>query len=72
MEIFGQVVCRLFPSHRCSSNVELLGTITNGNDMIAAFLKQLYPGPLSTTVCAIADVGDRGQDFPKIEGESHM
>jgi hypothetical protein len=40
------------------------GTITNGNDMIAAFLKQLYPGPLSKTVCAIADVGDRGQDFP--------
>jgi len=39
--------------------------------MIAAFLKQLYPGPLSKTVCAIADVGDRGQDFPpEIESDA--
>jgi len=45
-------------------NIWTSGTITNGNDMVAAFLKQLYPGPLSETVCAIADVGDRGQDFP--------
>lgn len=48
-------------------NIWTSGTITNGNDMIAAFLKQLYPGPLSNTICAIADVGDRGQDFPPNE-----
>ena len=37
--------------------------------MIAAYLKKLYPGPLSQTVCAIADVGDRGQDFPPSDAE---
>ena len=36
--------------------------------MIAAFLKKHFPGPLSETVCAIADVGDRGQDFPPDAG----
>jgi len=41
------------------------GTITNGNDMVAAFIKQRYPGTLSNTICRAADVGDRGQDFPQ-------
>jgi len=41
------------------------GTITNGNDMVAAFLKQHYPGTLSESICSAADVGDRGQDFPQ-------
>jgi len=49
-------------------NIWTSGTVTNGNDMIAAYLRQLYPGPLSQTVCAIADVGDRGQDFPPSDG----
>lgn len=31
--------------------------------MVAAFLKEKYPGPLSDTVCALADVGDRRQDY---------
>lgn len=31
--------------------------------MVAAYIKKNYPGPLSDTVCAMADVGDRGQDY---------
>lgn len=40
------------------------GTITNGNDMVAAFLKKHYPGKLSETVCRVADVGDRNVEYP--------
>jgi len=49
-------------------NIWTSGTITNGNDMVAAFLRHLYPGELSKIVNAIADVGDRGQDFPPKAG----
>ena len=31
--------------------------------MVAAYLKEKYPGVLSDTVCALADVGDRGVDY---------
>jgi len=33
--------------------------------MVAAFLRELYPGELSEGICEIADVGDRGADYPK-------
>ena len=39
------------------------GGVTNGLDMVAAYLKEKYPGSLSDTVCALADVGDRGQEY---------
>jgi hypothetical protein len=39
------------------------GGITNGLDMVAAYLREKYPGPLSDTVCMLADVGDRGQEY---------
>ena len=65
MGIFGRVVGYIISRQLISHKLKMIiGTVTNGNDMIAAFLKQLYPGPLSKTVCSIADVGDRGQDFP--------
>jgi len=31
--------------------------------MVAAYLREKYPDSLSDTVCALADVGDRGQDY---------
>jgi hypothetical protein len=31
--------------------------------MVAAYIKENYPGPLSDAVCAMADVGDRGQEY---------
>jgi hypothetical protein len=32
--------------------------------MVAAFLRQSYPGILSETVCGVADVGDRNVEYP--------
>ena len=31
--------------------------------MVAAYLNETYPGPLSDTICAMADVGQRGQEY---------
>jgi hypothetical protein len=42
---------------------DVTGGITNGLDMVAAYLREKYPGPLSDTVCMLADVGDRGQEY---------
>ncbi|ORX93756.1 PfpI endopeptidase-like protein [Clohesyomyces aquaticus] len=39
------------------------GGITNGQDMVAAYIRQRWPGSLSETVCAMADVGERGQYY---------
>ncbi|KAF2175714.1 class I glutamine amidotransferase-like protein [Zopfia rhizophila CBS 207.26] len=38
--------------------------ITNGQDMVAAYLRNRWPGRLSETVIAMADVGGRGQEYP--------
>jgi len=46
-----------------------LGGITNGQDMVAAYLHDLHehtvtiPKELADLVCAMADVGGRGQDY---------
>ncbi|KAF2475417.1 ThiJ/PfpI family protein, partial [Lindgomyces ingoldianus] len=40
------------------------GGITNGQDMVAAYIRKRWPGTLSETVCKLADVGDRGQYYP--------
>ncbi len=37
--------------------------ITNGQDMVAAYIHEKWPGALSDTVCAMADVGDRGAEY---------
>lgn len=31
--------------------------------MVAAYLKQKYPGPMSETVCAMANVGEKGEFY---------
>ena len=41
------------------------GGVTNGTDMIAAYLKENFDPQLVTLVCALADVGDRGQEYPE-------
>lgn len=41
------------------------GAITNGLDMMAAFIKESYPPDVAAFVCAGADVGDRGQEYGK-------
>lgn len=40
-----------------------LGGITNGLDMIAAFIREMWPGPTAEAALAIADVGERGEEY---------
>lgn len=39
------------------------GGITNGQDMVAAYIRQRWPGPVANTVCAMADVGNRSAEY---------
>lgn len=41
------------------------GGITNGNDLVAAYIRQSerWPGPIAEIACKMADVGDRGQTY---------
>ncbi|KAF7983365.1 hypothetical protein HWV62_22351 [Athelia sp. TMB] len=39
------------------------GGITNGNVMVAAYLRKRWPGPVVEAVCAMADVGTRGVEY---------
>lgn len=32
--------------------------------MVAAYLREKWAGPLGETVCAMAEVGDRGGEYP--------
>ncbi|OCK83174.1 class I glutamine amidotransferase-like protein [Lepidopterella palustris CBS 459.81] len=40
--------------------------ITNGQDMVAAYIRQRWPGPLAEVVCAMADVGQRGVEYENL------
>lgn len=37
--------------------------MTNGIDMVAAYLKEKFDPKLAAIVCAMADVGDRKQEY---------
>lgn len=39
-----------------------LGGITNGQDMVAAYIREKWPGPTTEAVLAAAD-GDRGAEY---------
>ncbi|KAL5523975.1 hypothetical protein ACEPAG_8148 [Sanghuangporus baumii] len=41
------------------------GGVTNGTDMVAAYLKENFDPQLVNLICALADVGDRGQEYPE-------
>ncbi|KAL5485010.1 hypothetical protein ACEPAI_7652 [Sanghuangporus weigelae] len=41
------------------------GGVTNGTDMVAAYLKENFDPQLAKLVRALADVGDRGQEYPE-------
>ena len=41
----------------------LVGGITNGQDMVAAYIRERFNGELADLVCRMADVGERGQDY---------
>jgi hypothetical protein len=37
----------------------IVGGITNGIDLVAAYLKATFPTPVAEIVCSMAEVGDR-------------
>ena len=37
--------------------------VTNGQDMVAAYVRNKWPGPTAEAVLAMADVGDRPQTY---------
>ena len=70
MGISGRVVCcASLPASVLghSSSTALLtkrkGGVTNGQDMVAAYIRSKWPGPTAETALAIADVGDRSQEY---------
>jgi len=44
-------------------NVWTSGGITNGQDMVAEYIRVRWPGPLAEVVCNMADVGGRGVEY---------
>ena len=43
--------------------------MTNGTDMIAAYLRENFDQQLVKFVCRLADVGDRGQEYPEWQSD---
>ncbi|OCL03526.1 PfpI endopeptidase-like protein [Glonium stellatum] len=39
------------------------GGITNGQDMVAAYIRQRWPGPVTAVVCEMADIGSRDMEY---------
>ncbi|RDL34533.1 PfpI endopeptidase-like protein [Venustampulla echinocandica] len=46
-------------------NVWTSGGITNGQEMVAAYLRYNFPGPTTEAVLSMADVGEKGLDYGK-------
>ncbi|KAF3491305.1 ThiJ/PfpI family protein [Arthroderma uncinatum] len=44
-------------------NIWTSGGVTNGNDLVAAYLRENFPLPLVNTILAMADVGDRKLEY---------
>ena len=40
------------------------GAITNGQDMVAAYIREKWPGPLAAAMLGAADAGERSQEYP--------
>lgn len=39
------------------------GGITNGQEMVAEYIRETFPGPASEAALAMADVGQKGIDY---------
>jgi transcriptional regulator GlxA family with amidase domain len=60
--IYPLVISKILEQNSCCTDETLAG-ITNGLDMVAKYIRTTWPGPLAEAVCAMADVGDRGQEY---------
>lgn len=47
-----------------SGKVWTIVGVTNGQDMLAGFIRTAYAREVAELVCTMADVGDRGQFYP--------
>lgn len=74
MGISGQVVSQTrpetisvtnwcFSTANLASELTVIGGVTNGQEMVAAYLREKFPGPVSNSVIAMADVGTKGIDY---------
>ena len=41
------------------------GGVTNGVDMMVAFVKKTFGEEMAGLVCALADISERSQEYPK-------
>lgn len=48
------------------------GGITNGQEMVASYMKDNFPGPATEAVIAMADVGDKGIEYTKGKTAENM
>ena len=46
-----------------TDNAIFAGGITNGQDMVAAYIRENWPGPTANAVLAMADIGGRNVDY---------
>lgn len=69
MGIFGLVVSPSSPfsliAENLSADIRPLDEagVTNGQDMVAAYIREKWPGPTAEAILAMADVGDRQQEY---------
>ena len=49
-----------------SGKVWTSGGVTNGHDMLAAFIRKEYAPEIAELVCTMADVGGREQFYPQV------
>jgi len=67
MGIFGLVVSKVLILNKGLADNATAG-ITNGQEMVAHYIKQRWPGALSDTVISMADVAGRGQEYDTGKG----
>ncbi|KAB8303354.1 hypothetical protein EYC80_004786 [Monilinia laxa] len=53
-------------------NIWSCGGITNGLEMVAAYMRQKFPGPAAEAVIAMADVGEKGVLIVRGKREKHF
>ena len=48
------------------------GGLTNGHDMVAAYIRERWPGVTTEAVLAMADVGNRGPEYKTGKAADNM
>ena len=51
------------PTSKAIELTRCVAGITNGQDMVAAYIRDTWPGPAANAVLAMADVGERNVEY---------